>query len=510
MGAFETATARRSILKGFGALAVGAGLPAKAAWGQKLLANPGVELHPQVHCPPPSAWSDLARALKGALVMPDDPFFGDYYRPNNLRFIKRPGGIARCSSADDVAACLNWAKTTNTPFAVRSGGHNYAGYSNTEGLLIDMSPMAGILEVDEKSGTVKIAGGTINSLVYKALERLGRTITHGRCDGVGAAGFLLGGGIGFNMRLYGIGSDLLHKTDLVLADGNTITASDGDDLLWACQGGGGGNFGINTSFTLQTFKVSTVTVFELSWSKDLDTVLYNLLHRLQEAPNGFGCKISVSVPARDANCFANAGMTVSVLGQAHFGQAAVEKLFGDLWQAADKKKVEADMAYWSAQDVLSEATFPYYYREKSTFMNTSTLTKDTVAALMDSARGMPRTSMGSAFKFFQVGGAVNNKKPGQTAFVHRGYDWLFSSEVNWWAPKDPDSLVNEALAWQESFYALALARTKAVGAYQNFPDPSLKDWQQDYYGDNYAKLRAVKTKVDPKSLFSYAQGIKPV
>ncbi|MDZ5647644.1 FAD-binding oxidoreductase [Nitrospirillum sp. BR 11828] len=508
MGAFETATARRSILKGFGALAVGASLPAKA---QQLLAAPGEELHAQLHCPSKGAWSDLARALKGALVMPGDPFFGDYYRPNNLRFIKRPSGIARCDSVDDVAACVSWARKTGTPFAVRSGGHNYAGYSNTTGLLIDLSRLTGITKVDEKTGLVTISGGSINSMVYKGLERLGRTITHGRCDGVGAAGFLLGGGIGFNMRLYGIGSDLLESTDLILADGRTVTAQGGDDLLWACQGGGGGNFGINTSFTLKTFKIETpVTVFKLTWNTNLATVLHSLLENLQDAPKGFGSKISVTVPARGANCSGPGdGMTVSVLGQAHFDQAAVEKLFGDLWQSASERKVEANQPYWQAQDFLSETTFPYYYREKSTFVKQGSLTEDTLTAMIESARAMPRTSMASAFKFFQVGGAINDTAPEATAFVHRGFDWLFSSEVNWWEPTDPESLIKEALAWQDGFYATVLKRTQALGAYQNFPDPSLGDWKQAYYQQNYARLQKVKKAVDPKSLFTYAQAITP-
>nr|WP_246462887.1 FAD-binding oxidoreductase [Nitrospirillum iridis] len=493
-----------------GALAVGASLPARA---QQMLANPGEELHAQPHLPGKGAWVDLARALKGALVLPDDPFFGDYSRPNNLRYATRPAAVARCSTADDVMACLSWAKKTGTRFSVRSGGHNYAGYSTTHGLLIDMSPMAGVKLVDEKRGLVRISGGTVNSLVYKALERLGRTVTHGRCDGVGAAGFLLGGGIGFNMRLLGIGSDLMRETELVLADGTLVNASaDADkDLLWACQGGAGGNFGVNTSFTLETFPVTTVAVFEVHWSlkRDrLEQVLFDLLHRLQGAPDGFGSKISVTVPSRQARA-AGTGITISAMGQAHAG-IDVPQLFGPLWDEAVKDKYEPSAPYWQAQDILAEETFPYYYREQSTFLRTSDLTLEMVASMLAFADAMPGTCMASAFKFFQVGGAVNNLQPGDTAFVHRGYDWLFSSEVNWWTLKDPPSLVQENLAWQQRFYDDVRARAKGVGAYQNFPDASLKNWQRDYYGENYAKLRAVKTQVDPKSLFTYGQGIQPV
>ncbi|TWB16633.1 FAD/FMN-containing dehydrogenase [Nitrospirillum amazonense] len=508
MGAFETATARRSILKGLGALAVGASLPMPVR-AQQFLADPGVELHPQTHNPGKGAWADLARELKGNVVLPDDPFFGDYSRPNNLRYATRPAGIARCTRAEDVSACLKWAKKTNTPFAVRSGGHNYAGFSTTHGLLIDMSPMAGITKLDDQR--VEIRGGTINSLVYKALERMGRTVTHGRCDGVGAAGFLLGGGIGFNMRLYGIGSDLMRGTELVLADGERVSASADShkELLWACQGGGGGNFGINTSFTVETYPVSTVTVFEITWTRDLERVLHGLLHQLQTAPNGFGSKISVTVPSREDRALGK-GLSVSILGQAHAGTPPLPELFGPwLWEQAEKRSIHADMPYWQAQDILSEETFPYYYREQSTFLNTSDLTETVVANLIASGKAMPGTSMASAFKFFQVGGAVNKVGRKDTAFVHRGYDWLFSSEVNWWALKDSPTLVTENLAWQDKFYAGVRALTTGGGAYQNFPDASLKDWKAAYYAENYPDLQKVKEAVDPTSLFRFAQAITP-
>ncbi|MDE1147568.1 MAG: FAD-binding oxidoreductase [Azospirillaceae bacterium] len=505
---FETATARRSILKGLGALVVGASLPAKA---QQLLADPGVELHPLPRVLSKGAWSDLARALTGDLVLPNDAYFGNYSQVNNLSYSQRPAAIARCQNDADVSACLKWAQNTNTPFAVRSGGHNYAGFSTTSGLLIDMSPMAKI-KVD--GDRVIIQGGTINVAVYRALERMGRTITHGRCEGVGAAGFLLGGGVGFNMRRYGIGSDLLRSTDLVLAGGEKVTASatTNPKLLWACQGGGGGNFGVNTSFTLQTYDVKSVTVFILTWSKNQERVLYELLHRLQEAPTSFGCKINVTPPTPEQRAQGN-DLVVSVMGQIHTGTKgtpSLKELFGNLLEQADHpRQIETDLPYWEGQDFLSEEAFPYFYREQSVFLKTADLTEKAVADMMAAARAMPGTSMPSSFKFFQVGGEVNKVKPTDTAFVHRGFDWLFSSEVNWWELRDPPSLVSDNLVWQQQFYDSVRRLTPMGGAYQNFPDPALKDWQSAYYAENYGDLQKVKRDVDPGGLFKFAQAIKP-
>ena len=457
-----------------------------------------------------SALKDLAGAVQGGVVLPDDPFFGDYARPNNLRFRTLPTAIARCASEKDVQTCVAWVRKHGARFAVRSGGHNYAGFSTTPGLLIDMTPLSTITALPGGDGLVKVGGGALNSMVYQALERVNRTVTHGRCTTVGAAGFLLGGGIGFNMRMFGMGSDLLQATSIVTADGalhsDIQESGAGSDLFWACRGGAGGNFGINTSFTLRTFPVETVTFFDITWTTDVDEVLHTLLTRLAEAPPEFGSKISVTKPARGSR---SQQLTLSILGQLHKCNTTVEAIIGPVLEKASKKTIDRDMAYWPAQDLLSEFTYPYFYQEKSSYMKAADITPEAVATMMELAGRMPGTSMANAFKFFQVGGKVNAMPADATAYVHRGYDWLFSSEVNWWDRKDPKSLVDENLAWQERFYAAVNKATKAAGAFQNFPDPSLKDWSNAYYGSNYAKLRQVKTDYDKADLFTYRQGIKP-
>lgn len=498
---------RRNFLVGMGRFAVAAEVAAltpAAALAAETLAGGAA-------CPPPSAWSDLAKQVSGGVLRPGDPFFADVCRPNNLRYDLLPEGIARCVTTKDVQATIAWVKKMGLPFAVRSGGHNYAGYSATKGLLIDMSLMTGIDAVDGSKDLVVVKGGTLNSIVYRELERKGRTITHGRCDAVGAAGFLLGGGIGFNMRRYGIGSDLLRSTELVTADGAVHLADDSTDknLFWACRGGAGGNFGINTSFTLQTFPVDKVSVCELIWKENLPNVLLTLLTTLPEAPNEFGSKISVTLPSLAQRC-QGIGMSISILAQLHSGtNKTLEGIFGDLWKVAEKKFVHKDIPYWEAQDYLSEATFPYYYQEKSSYMQAKGITKASVAAMFAAAAKQPGTAMPVAFKFFQAGGAVNDMKADATAYVHRGYDWLFSVEANWWVPTDSKERIAENLNWQNLFYDIANKSTGAVGAYQNFPDPSLANWSKDYYGANYARLQQVKKAVDPTSFFTYAQGIKP-
>lgn len=489
---------RRTFLMGLGRFAVAAEVARHL---------PSTAFAAEGYCPPPSAWTDLAKQVSGGVLRPDDPFYADVCRPNNLRYAANlPAGIARCVTDADVQACIAWVKKLGIPFAVRSGGHNYAGYSTTGGLLIDMSRMVGATV--GKDGLVTIRGGVLNSYVYTQMERLGRTVTHGRCDSVGAAGFLLGGGIGFNMRKFGMGSDLLRATTIVTADGAVRPVSGDDKLFWASRGGGGGNFGINTSFTLQTYPIEKVTVFKITWTTSLEKVLLTLLKRLAEAPDDFGSKISVTIPSLSERC-AGVKPEISILGQLHPSKVTLKDIFGDTWEMAATRDVREDVDYWPAQDFLLETTYPYYYQEKSSYVTAAGINEEAVTAMFDWAAKMPATSLPSAFKFFQVGGAVNKTSPTATAYVHRGYDWLFSIEANWWRPTDSVPLVDAALDWQQGFYADANRRMKAAGAFQNFPDPSLADWQSAYYGENYRTLTEVKKAVDPTMLFTFPQAIKP-
>jgi FAD/FMN-containing dehydrogenase len=157
-----------------------------------------------------------------------------------------------------------WAKANGMPLAIRSGGHSYAGYSTTSGLLIDVSSMNEVGAPDVE-GRVRMGGGARNANVYAGLRPANRSITHGRCEGVGVAGLVLGGGIGFSQRRRGLTCDQLVETEIVTAAGERLVCNEKEnaDLVWACRDGGGGNFGVNVSLTFQTFPVDVMTVFKL-------------------------------------------------------------------------------------------------------------------------------------------------------------------------------------------------------------------------------------------------------
>ena len=220
-----------------------------------------------------------------------------------------PGGIARCLDPADVSAAISWCREYQVRFAVRSGGHSYAGFSTTDGLLIDLSPI-NWSHYDEKTGVIHIGGGCINRDIYAVLEAANRTITHGRCTKVGAAGFLLGGGIGFNMRENGVGCDHVIASQIVTADGlvKSLGEHTNKDLFWACRGGGGGNFGISTAFSLRTVEVRPVTVFSIQWEKATERLALELLTFLGQGPETLGSRVSLQANGEG-------GVKIDLLGQ---------------------------------------------------------------------------------------------------------------------------------------------------------------------------------------------------
>jgi FAD/FMN-containing dehydrogenase len=454
------------------------------------------------------AWRELARSLPGRLLRPGDPGFEGIARPHNLRYATvRPAGIARCRDSNDVARAILWCREHDMALTPRAGGHSYAGFSTTQGLMIEVGLM-NAAQFEASEGTVKIGGGARNGDLYKALRPTNMTITHGRCPTVGAAGFLLGGGIGFNMREAGLGCDQLVAAEIVTADGarRTLNLRENPRLYWACRGGGGGNFGINTSFTLQTFPIAPVTVFKIRWSAKPEDVSATLMRALDGAPAQLGARISLGAPKPRERADGR-DVTVNLLGQLKGTPGELADLLAPAYEVAYPAGSEIhEKAYWDGQDFLLEPGAPEYFQERSTFL-TAALDSRALATAFDWLRRWPGTSVGADLRFFQTGGKINAVPPDGTAYVHRDNRWLMLVGLNW-DEHDPSALLQRNHEWQDAFYA-AMLPFSTGGAYQNFVDPSLTNWAQAYYGGNLDTLRRIKAEVDPDEVFQFAQAIPP-
>lgn len=444
-------------------------------------------------------WNELAHRLQGKVLLSGDQWFAAYAQPNNLRYeALLPQAIALCKDAQDVRTSILFAREYGVPLVARSGGHSYAGYSTTPGLMIHLRMMNG-LSFDANTGIATVAGGVRNANVFAALRKGKFAITHGRCPSVGTAGFVLGGGIGFNMRAHGVACDQLRATEIVTADGAIRTVRADDDLFWACRGAGGGNFGIHTSFSFQTYEIAPLTVFNLMWNRQPERVFERLLDVLGDAPATLGSRVSAVAPTAT-----EPALQVHLLGQYMGRVAQLREILAPVYAIAEPKGVVKFADYWAAQDMLAEPGHPAYWQERSRFFN-APFDHTANATVFDWLRRYPRTARTAAFKVFQTGGRMNDRGPHDMAFAHRSSQWLSSIELYWEKTTPPDVLARN-LAWLDGFYNAIVPLAKG-GAYQNFIDPSLHDWQFAYYDGNLQRLRAIKSKYDPQDVFHFSEGI---
>lgn len=196
--------------------------------------------------------SDFAATFRGQLIQQGDAEYDTARRVYNAMIDRRPATIARCEDVSDVMSAVNFARTNGLKLAIRSGGHNGAGLGTCDnGLVVDLSPMKGI-QVDPTSRTVRVQAGCTWGDVDRASHAFGLAVPSGVVSTTGVGGLTLGGGLGHLTRKYGLTIDNLLEVDVVLADGNFLTANKNQnrDLFWAVRGGGG-NFGVVTSFTFQ-------------------------------------------------------------------------------------------------------------------------------------------------------------------------------------------------------------------------------------------------------------------
>lgn len=449
----------------------------------------------------PEAWAELEDHLKGPVLRPGDLGFNKAAATWNLRYanVQKPAGIAMCQNAEDIRVSLQWAQSHKLPLVARSGGHSYAGFSTTPGLMIDVSSQK-TLSFDDATRKATVGAGARNATLYAALPEKGCSVTHGRCKQVGVGGLVLGGGIGFNMRLHGLLIDQLEETEVMTADGKTHRCNQREnaDLFWACKGGGGGNFGINTSFTFQTFAVGMITVFNIVWKEKIDELLPAALDLLPTTPDRLGCKLSVSTKEKGV-------LALNLLGQLVGTPEELAKLLAPLYRlAAPTDPFIAYKPYWDGQEDLTEAGHPEYSHERSRY-GFGTMSAAGCRAILEHMRRWPGTHAQATWKMFLAGGAISKVASTATAYWHREASMVTSVELNWTAADDAAVVaVNEV--WLARFHD-DMAQYTSRQSYQNFIDAQQKNYLHAYYGGNLERLVRVKNEVDPKNVFNYPQSI---
>ena len=418
-----------------------------------------------------------------------------------------PSLVARPLDTADVRTAVNWGVAHNVPLRARSGGHSYAGYSTLSGgMVLDLRHLRGIA-INTHAGTATIGAGSQLIDVYAALAARGLTIPAGSCPSVGIAGHALGGGMGLAGRKFGLTADNIVSAKIVTADGRLLTASahQNPDLYWALRGGGGGNFGVVTSFTFRTHRVpSTVAWFVLRWPAS----------RAADALAAWQAWAPHARPALTSIFHLNGGGSepAQVTGQ-YFGPSRdLPGLLASLTATGPTTVHTGDLGYLAAQlfwagcsSIPFAACHTTGTRPGGTLPRESFQAKsDYVAkplpaaarnALVQAAQTRAHIPGSGAILFDSYGGAINQVAPAATAFVHRKV--LFCIQY---------LSYNGGANWLGSTHA-AMRPYVTGGAYFNYTDPGLQNWQSAYYGSNYQRLLRVRRAVDPHHYFNFPQAI---
>lgn len=448
----------------------------------------------------------LRSSLRGKLIRPEDESYDSVRKVYNGMIDRRPSAIAQCVDVADVIAAVNFARDSALPLAIRGGGHNGAGSGIVDdGLVIDLSPMKGI-RVDTKAGTVRGEGGCMWGDVDHATHPYGMAVPSGFLSTTGVGGLTLGGGLGYLTRKYGLTIDNLLAVDMVLADGRPITASPDEnaDLFWAVRGGGG-NFGVVTSFLFKLSPVSTVYGGPIFWPMEqAPTVLKFWRDLIMTAPedlNGwFGFHYVPPVPMFPQEHHLK---KVCVVTWCYTGDMArAEAVFKPIRQTATPIMDFAGPIPWPALQSLFDALYPpglqWYWR--ADFFNE--ISDKAIDLHMKYAQQLPTGH--STMHLYPINGAAHSPGRSDTAWSFREAN--FAQVI---VGVDPDPANNKGMIKWAQDYSDALHPHSAGGAYVNMMMDEGEDRVKAAYRDNYERLAGVKAKYDPANLFHVNQNIKP-
>jgi FAD/FMN-containing dehydrogenase len=451
----------------------------------------------------------LDAGFLGELVRPGDPAYDDTRKIWNGQIDRRPALIARCRGVADVIAAVRFARDHDLLTAVRGGGHGIAGHALCDdGIVIDLSLMTGS-RVDPLARTIRVEGGCLNSHVDRESQAFGLAVTGGIVSHTGVAGLTLGGGIGNIMRKFGLTIDNLRSCDVVTADGDFVVASEQEnpELFWGLRGGGG-NFGIVTSFEFQLHPLGpTVLAGLLAWPMDdAPRVLRFLRDFVADAPDEIGLmgnlRLAPPLPVVPEELHGKpiVGLVPTYAGPVEEGEAAFRALRELPPPPVDTLVPKPYVAHQKMLDPTAPHGRHYYWKSHTL----GPLTDDMIDVVVEQAAGI--TSPLSTVPIFTLGGAVARVPEDATAFPNRDAAHDINIVASW-LPDDPEP--DRHIAWVRSFFGALEPYSK--GVYVNFTsdDAAERTRSAAYSAEQWTRLVSLKAKYDPTNFFRMNANIPP-
>jgi FAD/FMN-containing dehydrogenase len=435
------------------------------------------------------------------LLAPTDPRFDQYEAAYNRRTMIEPQLRALTKTPAAVAAMVDWVRTNRLPFALRSGGHSFEGFSQSQSVVID-TRLLNRISLDGESRIVTVGAGTSLGELYKFIGQRGFALPAGSCPTVGIAGHSLGGGYGLLARPFGLSCDSLLSVELVDPRARLIVCDrkENADLFWACRGGGGGTFGAATSFRFRVQPLRRVVLFTLSFALPPDRAakVFAAWQRwAPHAPDSITSILKISKPADGTISLHCTGQSVGLMSE-------VNK---ELKALLDVERPERPLdlrarTFLQAVDHFSGGCNyeSKYSKGKSDFV-LSPLSDDGIAALIGAVQRHPANALVAICDAY--GGAIARPAASDTAFVRRGGTlYCIQYYSSWEQPSETARRVRDA---RTAYNAMRPYVTGA--AYVNYCDLDLIDWAEAYWGPNLPRLKQIKSAFDPGNVFRHAQSV---
>jgi FAD/FMN-containing dehydrogenase len=451
-----------------------------------------------------SAVDALRSQVSGEVIAPGDDEYEEARRVYNGMIDKHPAAVVRCTGPADVAAVIGVAQSEGVDLSVRGGAHSAPGFgTNDGGLVIDLSALQDVV-VDPDARTVRAGGGCTWSVFNDGTHAHGLATTGGIIGSTGIAGLTLGGGIGYLARKYGLSCDNLLSAEVVTADGEVLTASESEhaDLFWALRGGGG-NFGVVTTFEYRLHPVAEIYGGPIAYPVDrTDEVLRFYREYIAEAPEelgGFvGFHLAPPLPFLPEEWhFKNVCLAVPCwAGRIEEGEKMIQPFLDVVETVGSHVGAMPYPALNTAFDALLPAGLQHYW--KASFARE--LSDEAIAVHAEYGAVVP--AIQCAVHLYPINGAVQRVAADETAFAYRDVNFSPVIAGMWEDPADNE----QNIAWVRGYYE-ALEPYSAEGGYINFMDGDDQSRIKANYRGNYDRLSAIKATYDPANLFHLNQNI---